>query len=148
MNNDETQNDIQDKQGELDSQFISNEKMDFINFQELEEIVRLSILFDFYGELLNAHKKQIFEDYVLNDLSLSEIALDQGISRQGVYDIVKRCSQELKDYESKLNLVCKFQSVKKKLGNIKIIISETEQTGDFTHVTEINALADDILKEL
>lgn len=115
---------------------------------ELNEIVQLSILYDFYGELLNSHKKQIFEDYVLNDLSLSEIASEQGISRQGVHDIVRRCSQELKDYESKLYLVRKFQSVKEKLGNIKAIISITKQTGDFTHINEIEALADDILKEL
>jgi len=127
---------------------ISNEKKELIACHELDEIVQLSILYDFYSELLNSHKKQIFEDYVLNDLSLSEIAVNQGISRQGVYDIVRRCSIELKDYESKLNLVRKFQSVKGKLDNIKLILSVTEQTGDFTRITEIKGLADDILKEL
>lgn len=115
---------------------------------KLDEIVHLSILYDFYGELLNDHKKQIFEDYVLNDFSLSEIASEQGISRQGVYDIVKRCSQELKDYESKLNLVRKFQSIKEKINNIKIRISETKQTGDCTRISEADTLADEILKEL
>lgn len=115
---------------------------------KLDEIVHLSILYDFYGELLNDHKKQIFEDYVLNDLSLSEIASEQGISRQGVYDIVKRCSQELKDYESKLNLVRKFQSIKEKINNIKIRISETKQSGDCTRISEVDTLADEILKEL
>lgn len=114
----------------------------------LEEIVQQSILYDFYGELLSNHKKQIFEDYVLNDLSLSEIAAEQGMSRQGVYDIVKRCTLELKSYESKLSLVHKFQSIKEKLGTIKEIISETEHTGDMTQIGEIVTLADDILKEL
>jgi predicted DNA-binding protein YlxM (UPF0122 family) len=114
----------------------------------LEEIVQQSILYDFYGELLSNHKKQIFEDYVLNDLSLSEIAAEQGMSRQGVYDIVKRCTLELKSYESKLSLVHKFQSIKEKLGTIKEIISETEHTGDMTQIREIVTLADDILKEL
>jgi predicted DNA-binding protein YlxM (UPF0122 family) len=114
----------------------------------LEEIVQQSILYDFYGELLSDHKKQIFEDYVLNDLSLSEIAAEQGMSRQGVYDIVKRCTLELKSYESKLSLVHKFQSIKEKLGTIKEIISETEHTGDMTQIREIVTLADDILKEL
>ncbi|MDF2539758.1 MAG: hypothetical protein K0S76_2779 [Herbinix sp.] len=126
-------------QDELSKQF---------NCPELDEIVWLSILYDFYGELLNSHKKQIFEDYILNDLSLSEIAAELNISRQGVYDIVKRCSQELKDFESKLNLVHKFQSVKVKLGLIKTIITDTEQTGDVTHIAKIRVLADDILKEL
>lgn len=115
---------------------------------KLEEIVQLSILYDFYGELLNDHKKQIFEDYVLNDLSLGEISDMQGISRQGVYDIVRRCSQELKGYESKLKLVSRFQFVKEKLGNIKEIIEETENTRDVTRIYEIKVLADDILKEL
>lgn len=115
---------------------------------KLDVIVQLSILYDFYGELLTDHKKHIFEDYVLNDLSLSEIAEEQGISRQGVYDIVRRCSQELKDYENKLSLVRKFQSIKEKLNSIKIIISETEQEGKETHARKIEALADEILKEL
>lgn len=115
---------------------------------KLDEIVWLSILYDFYGDLLTTHKKQIFEDYVLNDLSLSEIAVEQGMSRQGVYDIVRRCSQELKNFESKLCLVQRFQSIKEKLGQIKTIISDTEQTGDFTPIAEIETLADDILKEL
>jgi uncharacterized protein len=115
---------------------------------KLEEIVQLSILYDFYGELLSDHKKQIFEDYVLNDLSLSEIAAEKGISRQGVYDIVKRCSQELKEYESKLSLVLKFQSVKDKLGKMKDIITETKSSGNLNRMNEIETLADDILKEL
>ena len=116
--------------------------------EKLDEIVQLSILYDFYGELLTDHKKQIFEDYVLNDLSLSEIAAEQSISRQGVYDIVKRCSLELKDYESKLALVKKFQSVKDKLGLMKEIVTAVRQTGDLTGINRIETLADDILKEL
>ena len=75
---------------------------------EMEEIVELSLLFDFYGEMLGDHKKQIFEDYVLNDLSLAEIADEAGISRQGVHDTVKRCTKQLKEYEAALHLVEKF----------------------------------------
>ena len=116
--------------------------------EKLDEIVHLSILYDFYGDLLNDHKKQIFEDYVLNDLSLSEIAVEQNISRQGVYDIIRRCSKELKDYESKLALVQKFQSVKEKLSTIKDISETIRQTGELTGINRIETLADDILKEL
>ncbi len=116
--------------------------------EKLEEIVQQSILYDFYGELLSDHKKQIFEDYVLNDLSLSEIAAEQGISRQGVYDIVKRCTLELKEYEQKLSLVCKFQSIKEKINTMKTIVSDVNNTGDITNIGNIITLADDILKEL
>jgi len=118
------------------------------HIDKLEEIVQLSMLYDFYGELLSDHKKQIFEDYVLNDLSLSEIAVEQGISRQGVHDIVKRCTIELKDYETKLSLANKFQTVKDKIKTIKEIIIESTNSGDITHISEITTLADDILKEL
>jgi predicted DNA-binding protein YlxM (UPF0122 family) len=117
-------------------------------FDKLEEIVWLSILYDFYGELLNDHKKQIFEDYILNDLSLSEISDVQGISRQGVYDIVKRCSQELKDYEEKLKLVSKFQFIKEKLNCMKEVAAQARQAEDIAQIGEIEVLADVILKEL
>jgi predicted DNA-binding protein YlxM (UPF0122 family) len=115
---------------------------------KLEEIVQQSILYDFYGELLSDHKKQIFEDYVLNDLSLSEIAVEQGISRQGVYDIVRRCTNELKEYEEKLCLVKKFQTIKDKLEEIKVIVQQTGRSKDITQIDTIATLADDILKEL
>jgi predicted DNA-binding protein YlxM (UPF0122 family) len=116
--------------------------------EKLEEIVELSILYDFYGELLSEHKRRIFEDYVLNDLSLGEIAEEQHISRQGVYDIVKRCSQELKEYEKRLSLVQRFNNIKDALSRIKAISDEVKQSGDTMRMNEIEALADDILKEL
>ena len=115
---------------------------------KLEEIVQQSILYDFYGDLLSDHKKQIFEDYVLNDLSLSEIATEQGISRQGVYDIVRRCTLELKEYEDKLCLVRKFRTIKDKIETMKNILTETKRSGDLSGMNEIATLADDILKEL
>lgn len=115
---------------------------------KLQEIVELSILYDFYGELLSEHKRRIFEDYVLNDLSLGEIAEEQHISRQGVYDIVKRCSQELKEYEKRLSLVQRFNNVKDALNRIKAISDEIKQSGDTMRMNEIDALTDDILKEL
>ena len=115
---------------------------------KLDEIVALSILYDFYGELLSDHKKQIFEDYVLNDLSLSEIAAEQGISRQGVYDIVRRCTTELKEYEAKLSLVGRFKSIKEKLSAIKEIVSEVSTNKAMAQINRITTLADDILKEL
>ena len=116
--------------------------------EKLDEIVLQSILYDFYGELLSDHKKQIFEDYVLNDLSLSEIATEKGISRQGVYDIVKRCTLELKEYEAKLSLMHKFQTIKNKVSAMKDIVTEVTNTGDITQISEIATMADDILKEL
>ena len=56
----------------------------------MEKIVEQGILYDFYGELLTQHQQKIYEDAVYHDLSLSEIAEEQGISRQGVHDLIKR----------------------------------------------------------
>lgn len=123
-------------------------KQNETQIDKLEEIVLQSILYDFYGELLSDHKKQIFEDYVLNDLSLSEIATEQGISRQGVYDIVKRCTMELKEYEAKLSLMHKFQTIKERVGAIKEIVTDVANTGNTAQISNIATLADDILKEL
>ena len=61
----------------------------------MEKIARQGLLYDFYGALLTEHQRQVYEDVVLYDLSLSEIAEEQGISRQGVHDLVKRCDRIL-----------------------------------------------------
>ena len=53
----------------------------------MNEILKQALLYDFYGELLNEHQKEIYEQFVLEDLSLSEIALGAGISRQGVQNL-------------------------------------------------------------
>lgn len=90
----------------------------------MEKIVRQSMLYDFYGELLTDHQKSIYEDVVVNDLSYSEIARLNGTSRQGVYDIVKRCDKILEDYEDKLHLVQKFLTAKTKMQEIAKLTEE------------------------
>ena len=74
----------------------------------MDKILEQTLLYDFYGELLTEHQKQIYEDVVFGDYSLSEVAEEQGISRQGVHDLVKRCNKLLQEYESRLHLVERF----------------------------------------
>ena len=90
----------------------------------MEKFVRQSMLYDFYGELLTDHQKQIYEDIVFHDLSYSEIASAEGISRQGVYDLIKRCDKTLEDYEAKLKLVEKFQHTKSMVAEIEGLAKE------------------------
>ena len=78
----------------------------------MEKIVEQGLLYDFYGELLTPHQRRIYEDAVLNDLSLSEIAQEAGISRQGVHDLIKRCDRTLEEYESKLHLMQRFGQIR------------------------------------
>jgi predicted DNA-binding protein YlxM (UPF0122 family) len=122
---------------------------------KLKEKVELSILFDFYGELLKDHNRQIFADYFLNDLSLGEIAEEQEISRQGVYDIIRRCSKQLKDFEKKLCLVKKFKNTKEKVNRIKdlseqqlITFNQKADLKESAVLTEIIDLTDSILQDL
>ena len=61
----------------------------------MEKIVEQGLLYDFYGELLTEHQRHIYEDVVMNDMSLSEIAQEAGLSRQGVHDLIKRCDKTL-----------------------------------------------------
>ena len=92
----------------------------------MEKIVEQGLLYDYYGELLTEHQKKIYEDAVYQDLSLSEIAEEAGISRQGVHDLIKRCDKILQDYEDKLHLVAKANAVKAKVEEIHRISAETE----------------------
>ncbi len=85
----------------------------------MEKIVRQSLLYDFYGELLTDHQKNIYEEVVMNDMSYSEIGRIYGISRQGAYDLIKRCDKILEDYETKLKLVEKFVNAREKLATVK-----------------------------
>ena len=73
----------------------------------MEEKIEQAYLYDFYGELLNEHQRRIYEDFVFNDLSLGEIANEEGISRQGVHDMIKRCTKSLEGYEEKTSSDCK-----------------------------------------
>ena len=116
--------------------------------ESFEEIVELSLLFDFYGEMLGDHKKKIFEDYVLNDLSLAEIAEEEGISRQGVHDIVKRCTKQLKEYEEALHLVEKFQNMKNKLTKASELLGNKHKEADASDIEEARTLLAEMLEEL
>lgn len=78
----------------------------------MDSFVEQSLLYDFYGDLLTEHQKEIYESYVSENLSLAEIAQEAGISRQGVHDTIKRCNQLLNEYEEKLGLVKKFLEIK------------------------------------
>ncbi len=105
---------------------------------EMEKIVEQGLLYDFYGALLTEHQRMIYEEAVLNDMSLSEIAEIAGISRQGVHDLIKRCDRALEEYENKLHLMERFGRINGKL----------ERIGQIAQQEEIRRLADEIREEL
>jgi predicted DNA-binding protein YlxM (UPF0122 family) len=87
--------------------FIKNTRFIFTAFGGgiMEKLARMNLLYDFYGQLLTERQRRFVELYYAHDLSLGEIAEEFGVSRQAVYDILKRSEQSLTDYESKLGLV-------------------------------------------
>ena len=116
----------------------------------MNKFLEQALLFDFYGELLTDHQKEIYEQFALEDLSLSEIAEMKGISRQGVHDLVKRCHKTLEGYEMKLHLVEKFLSVKEKVSKIDDTLAECEceKNDPEEMVKRIRKIADAIIEEL
>ena len=110
----------------------------------MEDKIRQGFLYDFYGELFNRHQKKIYECYIIEDMSLSEIALEEGISRQGVHDVIKRCNEKLQMYEDKLHLVDKFLHIKEDVKAINELAKEATKD----NLSKICSISNDILEEL
>jgi hypothetical protein len=110
----------------------------------MERIVEQTLLYDFYGELLTEHQKRIYEAAVFEDMSYTEIAEEEGISRQGVFDLVKRCNHILEGYEEKLHLVEKFLENRKRAEQISVLAGELTDLQEHEAVREIIRLAEAI----
>ena len=121
--------------------------------EKMDEIVKLSLLYDFYGELLTEHQKSICEDYFFNDIGLSEIAEERGTSRQAVHDMVKRIEKLLLGYEEKLHLVERFLKTKDMIKHVKeyideLVSYESVSEEEKSIIDKIGKLSEHILDEL
>lgn len=85
---------------------------------------------DFYGQLLNERQYEMMDMYFNQDLSLSEIAEEIEISRQGVRDAVKRGEKQLAEYEEKLGLVKRFSDITIKIEEMSKIICKLSDTDE------------------
>lgn len=116
----------------------------------MNEILKLTLLYDFYGELLTKKQKMVYELYYQNDLSLSEIGQELSISRQAVNDQLKRTENILREYEEKLQLVERFLKQQKAVKEIKSVIEDVERECSFSQkevlaFEKIKSIADEIL---
>lgn len=116
--------------------------------ERMEKILEQTLLYDFYGELLTEHQRQVYEDVVLNDFSLSEVAENRGISRQGVHDMIRRCNRSLEEYESKLHLVEKFLAIRENVEQIRRLTRNPEEQPIPEVMARIQQISTDILEEL
>ena len=111
----------------------------------MKEILKATMLFDFYGELLTEKQKTVFEMFYLNDFSLTEIGQELNISRQAVLDQLKRTEKILLGYEEKLMLVERFYHQKKLVKRIKDIAEQIENGNMSAKIEEIKNIADEII---
>ncbi len=109
--------------------------------------LEMSILFDFYGGLLTEKQQNAIDLYYNQDLSLSEIAEDTGITRQGVRDAVKRAEAQLIEMEEQLGLAARFRRMQACVKEIGRAVEQIEQINDDQfHSDKIAACATKINK--
>ncbi len=96
----------------------------------MEKIVEQGLLYDFYGPLLTKHQQHIYEQVVYENLSLNEIADLEGISKQAVHDLMKRCTQTLQSYEDKLHAIRSFQRIRESADALIKAAVSAEHTED------------------
>lgn len=122
------------------------------DMEKMERIVEQTLLYDFYGELLTPHQKMIYEEYVLDNFSISEIAKEHNISRQGVHDQIKRVDRLLNEYESTLHLIDRFMKIKDKVNEISSYSKQVLSADDLDTAKElvgrINSISNAIIDEL
>lgn len=117
------------------------------SMSSVEELLEQSLLYDFYGELLTEHQRKIYEAAFFENYSLSEIAEDVGISRQGVHDLLRRCDKQLRAYEVKLHLVERFTRMRGDVEQIMVCVDELEGVSP-EKIAEIKGIAGKLLEEL
>lgn len=110
--------------------------------------LNIIMLLDFYGEILTEKQRDVLELYYDEDLSLAEIAQNQGITRQGVRDSIKRGEAVLFDMESKLGLLKKFNEVKEQIEDVTACVKQIgEYNSKFSRSVDIAECVDKILRK-
>lgn len=106
-----------------------------------------SILYDYYGALLKDNQATVIDMYYNQDYSLSEIAENMNISRQGVYDALKKAEKSLTEYEDKIKLHYKYKKYLKAAENIVKLASGIDGERYTDTVKQIKAEAEKIINE-
>jgi len=112
---------------------------------------RMTMLFDFYGEVLTERQKEFFDLYYNEDLSLAEIAENYGISRQGVRDVIVRAEAIMTELEDKTGLLKRFMQMRGRveaieeaaaaIGTINYRLYDSEDLARLVQVITVNAAA-------
>jgi uncharacterized protein len=106
----------------------------------LDKTTRINYLLDFYQALLTPKQRNYMEMYYLEDYSLGEISEEANVSRQAVYDNIKRTETMLESYEEKLHLYDKFEKRMKLIQKIDEEISKSENQQLKTYINQLKEL--------
>lgn len=110
-----------------------------------DKAVRMTLLYDFYGDLLTDRQREFYDLYHNEDLSLAEIAENAGITRQGVRDVLVRAEATLSEFEEKTGLMQRFLNVRAGLGSIEADLMQIAALNqDRLRSTELARLLDSI----
>jgi len=106
---------------------------------------RMALLYDFYGDTLTDRQKEFYDLYYNEDLSLSEIAENYGISRQGVRDVIVRAEAALTELEDKTGIIRRFHVMQDQLKGIQADVEAiSKRNAQLYQDNEIEALTDSI----
>ena len=111
----------------------------------MEKNVKISILCQLYGKLLSEKQLEFIDDYYNNDLSLSEIAENHGITRQAVRDMLKKGEKKLFEYEEKLLFMKKTMNQEKQIENI---LAQLNKIHEDSSDEKVNNILEEVKKEL
>ena len=111
----------------------------------MDKHIEISMLWEIYGKLLTEKQYEVLNDYYNNDLSLSEIAENNNISRQGVRDLIKKGESKLFEYEEKLGIMKKTQENEQ---TIQLILAQLSKIQDNSSDRKIEKILNEVQKEL
>ena len=114
--------------------------------QVMEKIVEQGLLYDFYGSLLTGHQQKIYEQVVYDNLSLNEVAETEGVSKQAVHDLVRRCTVIMRGYENKLGMISRFGKIRESADRLRQIAASEEIPQ--AQASVLRRIADEICKDL
>lgn len=89
----------------------------------MKDVQTVTLLYDFYGPLLTPRQQELIQAYYLEDLSLAEIAGNDGVSRQAVHDLIRRSEAALHEYEERLGFVREYQERQHRIGRLEAALA-------------------------
>jgi predicted DNA-binding protein YlxM (UPF0122 family) len=95
----------------------------------LKDLENMALLYDFYGPMLTPRQQELIQAYYLEDLSLAEIAGEDGVSRQAVHDLIKRAEAALTEYEEKLGFVKEYRQRQERISNLEAALQNGDVAG-------------------